>query len=86
LFLVTRTALGHYAEVCRAEAAIATYTIGQMASPVVGCTLSFWAIAEFGSDPRAVLASLTVAQVGGLIVVLRRLGVHGSPIAPDRQL
>ncbi len=86
LFLVTRTALGHYAEVCRAEAAIATYTIGQMASPVVGCTLSFWAIAEFGSDPRAVLASLTVAQVGGLIVVLRRLGVHGNPIAPDRQL
>lgn len=86
LFLVTRTALGHYAEVCRAEAAIATYTIGQMASPVVGCTLSFWAIAEFGSDPRAVLASLTLAQVGGLIIVLRRLGVHGNPIAPDRQL
>lgn len=86
LFLVTRTALGHYAEVSRSEAAIATFTIGQMASPVVGCTLSFWAIAQFGSDPRAVLAALTVAQVGGLIVVLRRLGVHGRPIAPDRRL
>ena len=86
LFLITRSALNHYAEVCRAETAIGTFTIGQLASPVLGCSLSFWAIYQFGSHPRAVLGALLFAQTLGLIVVLRRLGVRGTPIPPDRAL
>jgi len=86
LFLITRSALSHYAEVCRAETAIATFTIGQLASPVFGCSLSFAAIAWFGSDPRSVLGALCIAQTLGLVVVLHRLGVKGLPIPPDKAL
>jgi O-antigen/teichoic acid export membrane protein len=86
LFLITRSALSHYAEVCRAETEIATFTIGQLASPVVGCSLSFVAVYYLGSDARWVLAALCLAQTLGLCIVLRRLGVRGLPIAPDRAL
>lgn len=86
LFLVTRSALSHYADVCRSETAIVTFTIGQLASPVLGSLLSFVAIQYLGPDPRAILGALCVAQTLGLIVVMRRLGVKGSPLPPDKAL
>ncbi len=86
VFLLTRSALAHYAEICRAEKAIGTYTVGQLASPVIGTSLSFAALYVYGSDPRAVLGALSLAQAGALIVVLRQLRVNGSPILPDRAL
>jgi O-antigen/teichoic acid export membrane protein len=86
LFLITRSALAHYAEVCRSETAIGTFTIGQLASPVLGCSLSFIAVYYVGSDARAVLGALSFAQALGLLVVMRRLKVNGLPLPPDRAL
>ncbi|MDR3496598.1 MAG: oligosaccharide flippase family protein [Ancalomicrobiaceae bacterium] len=86
LFLVVRGALSHYGEICRAEQAIATYTVGQLSGPLVGSALSFWALSEFGPDPRSVIGAMTVAQGLGLIIVLRRLGVAARPMLPDRAL
>jgi O-antigen/teichoic acid export membrane protein len=53
---------------------------------VLGCSLSFVAIYYLGPNASAVLASLCFAQILGLIFVLRRLGVAGMPIPPDRAL
>ncbi|MDR3374509.1 MAG: hypothetical protein P4L98_12350 [Ancalomicrobiaceae bacterium] len=86
LFLVVRSALGHYSEICRTEHAIATYTVGQLSGPLFGSALSFWALYQYGPDPRAVLGAMAFAQGLGLLIVLRRLGVSGRPIMPDRAL
>ena len=84
VIFVTRSLLTHYSEVARAEQAILTYTIAQLAGPLVGTLASFAGVKLFGGSPTAALVGIAVAQTVGLVWAMIRLKVSPTLTLPDR--
>ena len=86
VLFATRSLLTHYSEIARTEQAILTYTIAQLAGPLVGTAASFVGVITFDATPTTALAGIAAAQVFGLTVVMIRLGVKPRIVVPARDV
>ena len=72
-FLATRTLTNHYSEWARARHAIAVYTLGQLAAPLLAAALSLAGAVAFGGDPAVVLGAMALGQGAALLAVMALL-------------
>lgn len=86
VIFVTRSLLTHYSEIARTEQAILTYTIAQLAGPLVGTAASVVGAKMFGGTAVAALAGIALAQTIGLLWAMIRLRVEFRVALPEREV
>lgn len=72
---VTRSAGQHYAERARAQSAFVAYGVLQLAGPVGGLVLGWWAMSRLGPSPVLLLTAYAVAQGAGVLLAAPALGM-----------
>ena len=85
-YVVTRSLMMHLGERARTQGRIAIYTIGQFAGSVVGFAVALAAVALVAATPEAVLWSYAAAQLVGVAIMWRRLGIAGGGLLPSRDV
>ncbi len=81
-YIATRSLLMHLGERARAQGRIAIYTFGQFASSVVGFVFALALVATVAATPTFVLWGFSVAQLAGILVMWRALGMSVGGRAP----
>ncbi len=85
-YVVTRSLLMHLGERARTQGRIAIYTLGQFAGSVAGFAVALAAVALVSATPEAVLWGFSAAQIVGLALMWRALGVVASSLLPGREV
>lgn len=85
-FAGSRSLLLHLGERARAQGRIAVYTMGQGAGSVLGFGLAYAAVAWIAPTPDSVLFGFALAQVLGIALSWRALGLTRGTLWPDRSI
>lgn len=83
-YVVSRSLMMHLGERARTQGRIAVYTLGQFAGSVAGFVVALAAVAWVAATPEAVLWGFSAAQVVGLALMWRALGLVAGPLVPSR--
>lgn len=82
-YVVTRSLLNHLGERARTQGRIGVYTLGQVAGSVAGFAVALAAVILVAPTPAAILLGYTLAQVVGLALCWRRLGLTAGRLVPS---
>lgn len=85
-YVVTRSLTMHLGERARTQGRIGIYTLGQFAGSVVGFVAALAAVALVAATPEAVLWGFSGAQVGGVALMWRALGITPGGLLPGRDV
>jgi len=85
-FFASRAVSTHYSERARAQASFVAYTVLQIAGPVGGLLLGWWALKHVDATVVVLLSAYAVAQTVGVVLALPGLGLSWRWPQPDRQL
>ena len=85
-YVVTRSLMMHLGERARTQGRIAIYTLGQFAGSVAGFAMALVAVAAVAATPEAVLWGFSAAQLVGLALMWRALGITAGSLLPTRDV
>ena len=85
-YVVTRSLMMHLGERARTQGRITIYTIGQFAGSIVGFAMALAAVVLVAASPEAVLWGSAAAQIVGLALMWRMLGIAGGGLLPGREV
>lgn len=85
-YVGTRSLLMHLGERARAQSRIGVYTIGQATGSVLGFGVALCLVALVSAKPETVLTGFALAQVVGVVMMWRALGLTVGGLLPHERV